>query len=222
MTDTAIERRRRPRLPATGQVPLLICGDHPLCRTALSCLIRRDSRFRVVAESSNDIDGLRAGLEQDPRIVLIDLDGPVTMLETLLDCISPRPAIVIAPPLDADACQRAMRRGASGIVFKTSDAGVLFAAIDTVYRGQVWLDRSLVPQLFNNEPRSDTSIALLTPREREIVRVACTGVTNKEIATALRISDATVRHHLGSIFAKLGVTTRSELVGFAYRNNLAA
>ena len=195
---------------------------HPLFRAGVSCLVHRDPRFRVVAETSNEIAEVRAALAHDPRIVLIDADLSCDVLENLLDCVAPRPAIVIAAALEAEACQRAIRHGASGIVFKTSDPGVLFAAIDTVYRGQVWLDRSLVPQLFDGEVPPPTNVELLTPREREIVKVACTGVTNKEIAGRLLITEATVRHHMGSIFAKLGVTTRSELVGFAYRNNLAA
>jgi DNA-binding NarL/FixJ family response regulator len=59
-----------------------------------------------------------------------------------------------------------------------------------------------------------------TPREREIAEVACTGVTNKQIAEKLSISEATVRHHLGAIFSKLGVSTRSELAAYGYRHKL--
>src|SRR4029079_161996 len=125
---------------------------------------------------------VRTALERDPKIALIDADVSCEVLDELLDCVAPRPAIVIAAALEAEACQRAIRHGASGIVFKTSDPGVLFAAIDTVCRGQVWLDRSLVPQLFDGDAPPPTNIESLTPREREIVKVACTGVTNKEIA----------------------------------------
>ena len=228
--DRAVERRRRPRAVVAEQIRIIVAGNQPLYRAALSCLIQRDRRYRVIGESALDATALQRAVESNTvPIVVIDFDiaaSPghrVRDLEALLDSVAGRPAIVVASAIDADACQCAIRHGASGIVLKTSEAGVLLAAIDTIHRGQVWLDRSLVPSMFGQDAqRIDVPafIGRLTNREREIVRVACTGGTNKEIAGRLRISEATVRHHLGSIFAKLGVSTRSELVGFAYRHNL--
>lgn len=147
-------------------------------------------------------------------------------LEKLLDLVQPRPTLIISSALDSEACQTALRHGISGIVLKASGADVLVAAMDSARKGQVWLDRALLTQMFddsrarNATTGEQSKINQLTPREREIVQVTCTGLTNKQIAEKLSISEATVRHHLGSVFAKLGVSTRSELVVYGYRNRL--
>lgn len=212
---------------------MLVCGDQPLYRGALASLIERSETFRVAAESGNAIAEIQRVLSaHDVDIVVVDFDvapeplHDIAALADLLDSIAPRPTLVVSAALDPEACQIAVRHGASGIVFKASGADVLLAAIDSVQRGQVWLDRELLPDIFDDTnvrrgaAAEKGNVDRLTPREREIMQVACTGITNKEIANQLSISEATVRHHLGSIFYKLGVSTRSELVVFGYRHNL--
>jgi DNA-binding NarL/FixJ family response regulator len=228
--------QRRPSTPSTEPhvMQVLVCGDQPLYRAALSSLIERDDGFRVAGESANDLEDIERALNgNDIEMVLIDYDimpasgHDVEALERLLDSVAPRTTVIISSGLDSDACQRAVRHGISGIVYKASGAEVLLAAIERARRGQVWLDRTLLPQMFDDSHSrkvpcgKQNKIDQLTPREREIVLVACTGITNKQIAEKLSISEATVRHHLGSIFAKLGVSTRSELVVFSYRHKLA-
>ena len=239
-SDPWIDRRRSDRrsgatISSRRVTHVLVCGDQPLYRAALSSLVERDGSFRIAGESSYDIAEVARTLEQlDIQMVIIDYDvvpassHDIEALERLLDCVAPRPTLIVSSTLDSDACQRALRHGASGIVFKASGVHVLIAAIDSARRGQVWLDRALLPQMFDDSHSFKTDcgekkkIDLLTPREREIMLVTFTGITNKQIANKLSISEATVRHHLGSIFAKLGVSTRSELVVFGYRHNLAS
>src|SRR5207247_2084469 len=102
----------------------------------------------------------------------------------------------------------------------------LVKAIEKVYDGEVWLDRSMIASVLNTRARGDmspeqslyaTQIATLTEREREVIQLIGEGLRNKEIAERLVISEATVRNHLTSIFAKIGVNDRFELVVFAYR-----
>ncbi len=237
-SDSWVDRRRSDRrsdatISTRRVTKVLVCGDQPLYRAALSSLVERDASFRITGESGHDIAEVTRALEQlDIQMVIIDYDvvpdssHDIEALERLLDCVAPRATLVISSTLDSDSCQRALRHGASGVVFKASGVHELIAAIDSARRGQVWLDRALLPQMFDDThsrkaDSGETKIDRLTPREREIMLVTFTGITNKQIATKLSISEATVRHHLGSIFAKLGVSTRSELVVFGYRHNLA-
>lgn len=230
-----VDRRRRPAPgPGATAVQILVSGDQPLYRAALSSLVERDLRFRVAAESTNDRDEVRRVLEHsDVQMAVVDCDvapagRDITALEELLDVVAPRPALVVSSALDAEAWQRAVRHGVAGVVFKTSGPDVLLSAIESALRGQVFLERAVLPQMFDDshtrreECGEKAKIDLLTAREREIMRVACTGVTNKQIASQLSISDTTVRHHLASIFSKLGVSTRAELVVYSYRHRLAA
>ena len=236
-SEALLERPRRP-VPAPAASPgpsvirVLICGDKPLYRAALASLIEREGHYRGTAESTTDIADLERALRTEVDMVLIDYDlvaedgHDLETLERLLDLVTPRPTLIVSSELDATSCQTALRHGISGIVLKASGGDVLLAAIESAQRGQVWLDRALLTQMFDDSSSrraahgEQVKIDQLTPREREIVQVACTGVTNKQIAEKLSISEATVRHHLGSIFGKLGVSTRSELVVYGYRHKL--
>jgi two-component system nitrate/nitrite response regulator NarL len=115
-------------------------------------------------------------------------------------------------------------------VLKEKSAEALIEAIRNVHAGEMWLDSSMTTSLFgeifradelrNADPESD-KIATLTGREREVVALICEGLKNKQIGERLFISEITVRHHLTSIFDKLGVTDRVGLVIYAYRRGLA-
>lgn len=231
------ERRGSALRPASAEndmrsARVLVCGDHSLYRAALSSLIERDQRFHIAGESTNDHQAIQRALQENVQMVVIDYElhaepgRDMEALERLLDVVAPHPTLLISSTINAEACQTAMRHGISGIVLKTSAADVLMSAMDSALRGQVWLDRALLAEMFDDTQSrkaargEQSKIDQLTPREREIVQVACTGLTNKQIANKLSISEATVRHHLGSIFAKLSVSTRSELVVYGYKNRL--
>jgi DNA-binding NarL/FixJ family response regulator len=233
-TQPAIEIARVESASDNSEITrVLVCGDQPLYRAALSSLIERNNGFRRAAESTTRVDDVEQALESEVAMVLIDFDlfpqdgHDLPALERLLDVVAPRPVVIVCSELDSDECQAVLRHGISGVVAKSSGGDVLCDALDSARRGQVWLDRALLTDLDDSQARrrarsEAAKIEQLTPREREIFQVACTGVTNKQIAEQLSISEATVRHHLGSIFAKLGVSTRSELVVYGYRYKLAS
>jgi DNA-binding NarL/FixJ family response regulator len=116
-----------------------------------------------------------------------------------------------------------------GVVPKEQAAELLIKAIEKVYLGEVWLDRlslgNLVWQLTSRTKDADDpekrKIATLTDREREVITLIAEGLKNKQIAERLFISQTTVTHHLSSIYAKLKVSDRLELVVYAFANKLA-
>jgi DNA-binding NarL/FixJ family response regulator len=117
-----------------------------------------------------------------------------------------------------------------GLVLKHKAADTVIRAIEKVYAGEVWLDRAMIASILNErashsaapEPQAETPrIAKLTEREREVIRLLGEGIKNRQIAERLHISEATVRHHLTSVFAKLGVMDRFELVIYAFQHGLA-
>src|SRR5262249_19057178 len=125
--------------------------------------------------------------------------------------------------------RRAVRLGAMGLVTKDESTEVLLQAIAKVHAGEVWLDRTLLASVLGEITRSGKAqpvdpealkIATLTAREREIITLVGQGYRNRHVADRLCIAEATVRHHLTSIFAKLQVTDRLELVIYAYRHGL--
>jgi len=137
--------------------------------------------------------------------------------------------LVLTGSRDSAIHQKAAQLGAMGVVLKEDAADLLLKAIEKVYRGEAWLDRvtmgTLLFQMANQDkdtldPRAK-KISTLTDRERQVIALIAEGLKNRQIAERLFISPTTVTHHLSSIYSKLGVSDRLELVIYAFANKLA-
>jgi two-component system, NarL family, nitrate/nitrite response regulator NarL len=216
-------------VPSTIRVFLL--GEHALIRAGLKMLIESRAGLTVVGEAATYSDARAAGLREADIILLdSDLDGTATpdFLHEMVASAKPARLLVLTGTADLEAHYCAMRMGAMGLVLKKRPADVLVKAIEKVYAGEVWLDRSAVARVLRgvsngsgSEDADGARIASLTERERDVVAVIGEGLKNKQIAERLFISETTVRHHLSSIFEKLGVSDRLELLVYAYRHKLA-
>ena len=126
--------------------------------------------------------------------------------------------------------QRAVQLGAMGLVLKDKTSDVLIKAIERVEAGEAWLDRSMITQALGSSRPLETNsndanaarISTLTAREREVTTLVASGLTTKQIADRLFISEKTVRNHLVSIYSKLGLSYRLELAVYAYQHGLCA
>jgi len=171
-----------------------------------------------------------------PDVILLDLDlgdgdeDGLNLLPDLLMVVPDARIILLTGIRDPEAHRRAVLLGALGLVLKEKASQTVIHAIEKVHAGEVWLDRGMIASILNERSRGMASqpydaeaekIARLTEREREVVALVGDGLRNKQIADQLVISEATVRHHLTSIFAKLGVEDRFELAIYAYRHGLA-
>lgn len=227
------ESRETPPPRLIERTRVLLCGDHSLYRAALRILVQTREDFRIVAESTCESTALEYALRDEVDLVLMDHDlcpstpAQLLNLQNLLHRFAPRPIVIVTSAVDPQACFTALRHGAAGIVLKARGEETLLDAMTSAARGQVLLERAVLTAILSvDAPTPDIpltermKIEQLTPREREILEVACTGLTNKQIAEKLVISDATVRHHLGAIFSKLGVSTRAELTAYGYQHNL--
>lgn len=124
--------------------------------------------------------------------------------------------------------QRAVELGASGIVLRQQDGKTLLRAIRQVHEGGTWFNQKLLSQILNNNGSNGHSddpeaakLKYLTTREREIIKALALGMNNKLLGKTLHISEATVRHHLSSIYGKLDIADRLNLLIFAYQHKLA-
>ena len=213
---------------------ILLVDDHVIGRAGLRMLIENHKGMVVVGEAGTRIDALAIAAREKPQIILLDLDmgneSGLDFLRELLDAAAGSRVVMLTGVRDPEAHRRAVHLGAMGLVLKDKAAEVLIKAIEKVHAGEVWLDRSLTASVLSErshadigrKPDPDTEkVASLTDREREIVRLVCEGLKNKQIADKLFISDATVRNHLTSILSKLEVSDRFELALYCYRHNLA-
>ncbi|HLQ46190.1 MAG TPA: response regulator transcription factor, partial [Planctomycetaceae bacterium] len=142
-------------------------------------------------------------LESNADLILFDVDlenvtdAHLNALTTTLQKLAPRPILLISGGMQPDVLQRLLRDGVAGIVVKSSPCEILLDAIESVSNGKVWLQRDLLAETFGESSHVKRScseanrIAQLTQREREIIAVASSGLTNRQVANKLNISEAT-------------------------------
>ena len=216
------------------KVKILIVDDHTVIRAGLRLLIETNERFGVCGEAGNCGDATLAAESLQPDLILLDIDlngeNALQCMPALLRAAPSARVLVLTGLSDAGVHAEALRAGAMGLVLKEKAAEVLLKAIDKVNQGEVWFDRttmgSVLAQMSRGgggagEDSDGAKITSLTDREREVVTLIGEGLKNRQIAERLFISETTVRHHLTSVFGKLGVADRLELVIYAYRHNLA-
>jgi two-component system nitrate/nitrite response regulator NarL len=215
-------------------IRVLIIDDHAVVRAGLRLLLENQPGLLVVGEAKNGTEALAIAAQEHPDIMLLDLNLPgesgLDLIPELLHAAERGRVLVLTGMRDPEVHQQAVRRGAMGVVLKDHSAEVVIKAIAKVHVGEVWIDRAMMASVLTDlsqgraAPALDpavTKIALLTAREREVIHLIGVGLKNKQIAERLYISETTVRHHLTSIFSKLGVADRLELVIYAYRYGLA-
>ena len=215
----------------SATIRVLIVDDHAVVRAGLRMLIDQDPDMKVTSVAGNRSEALAAAASDPPNIIILDIvlgdeDGLSLLPE--LRAAAPHARVLVLTGLRSSESQRqAMRAGAMGIVLKEHAVEVLIKAIKKVHHGEVWLDRltmGSVLQEMTEEKQPDPDqekIASLTEREREVVTLVGEGLKNKQIAAKLFISETTVTHHLSSVFSKLAVSDRLELIIYAFRHGLA-
>ena len=212
-------------------INIMIVDDHVVIRSGLRMLIEHDQRMRVVAQAGNKTEALERALSERPDVIILDLilgdeDG-LSFLPELCEASPNSRVLVLTGVQNADTHRRAIRRGAMGIVLKEHAADQLLKAILKVNEGEVWIERSMMGSMiqeFNKPPQVDpevTKIESLTDREREVIALIGEGLKNRQVGERLFISETTVTHHLSSVFSKLGVSDRLELIIYAFRHGLA-
>jgi two-component system, NarL family, nitrate/nitrite response regulator NarL len=214
-----------------NKIKIFLADEHAIYREALKNLLEQEAEFTVVGEASDGNSLLSQAALLDTDLVLMDYTipgGPVLdILCRLKGGNSKITFLIMADHIDGSHIVDSLRVGAGGVVLKDSTPAVLFESIRTVASGDCWIDprnvRDLVYALrkgtaITQEPKSG-SISL-TPREIEIVAEVVDGSTNKNIADKLSIAEQTVKHHLTSIFQKVGVSNRLELAVYAMHRGI--
>jgi DNA-binding NarL/FixJ family response regulator len=215
-------------------VRVLIVDDHGIMRAGLRMLLESQSGIIVVGEASSCADALALATCTQPDVIVLDLDlggeNAVESIPTLLRTAPETRILVLTGLRDPEVHRQAIRHGALGLVFKEKAVETLLQAITKVRAGEVWLEPTMIAQVLGDLTRPQSSpqtsaetakIARLTEREREVITLVGEGLRNKHIAARLYISEATVRHHLTAIFAKLDISDRFELAIYAYQHGLA-
>jgi len=203
-------------------------------RAGLRMLLESQPGLAVVGEAATCAEAVALATSTQPDVIVLDLDlgdeNAIASMPTLLRAAPDTRILVLTGVRDPEVHRQAIRQGTLGLVVKEKAAETLLHAITQVRAGEVWLEPTMIARVLGELTRPQpapqvsaeaANIAKLTEREREVITLVGEGFRNKHIATRLYISEATVRHHLTAIFAKLGIADRFELAIYAYQHGLA-
>lgn len=209
---------------------VLIADDEALVRGGLRMILTAQPDIEVVADAADGEDAVLLAARHEPDVVLMDIhmarmDGIAATERILAARRDTR--IIMLTTFDLDEyVYRALRAGASGFMLKTTPPRELAEAVRTAARGDALLSPSITRRLIDHYTATASvvgspSLAELTGRETEVLRMMALGLSNREIAGQLFVGEATVKTHVNRIFAKLGVRDRVQAVVLAYQSGVA-
>lgn len=207
---------------ADNAIRLLIVDDHPVVRNGLSGMFAADPDIEVLGEAADGAEGVRLALALSPDVVLMDLRMPamdgVTAIGELAKAGSTARVLVLTT-YDSDSyVLPAINAGATGYLLKDAPYSELLRAVRAAANRESALSSAIAARLMNQV--REPAPGLLSPREHEVLRWVAAGASNREAAARLLISEATVKTHLISVYAKLGVGDRASAVAEAYNRGL--
>ena len=214
-------------------IRITILDPFALIRAGLKLILENEPDLKVVGDSGDSREALEIVSCQEPDILLLKLnstgDAGIDIIPKIQEACHQTKIILMTTTEDPQTCKQAIQCGVLGVISQAQPSQVLLKAVRKVYEGEVWIERSMMAYFVSTMSGARRSAALdpdterinqLSERERDVIRLIGVGLKNKQIASQLCISDATVRHHLTSIFNKLGVSDRLELLVFAVRCGL--
>lgn len=213
------------------KLTVLLADDHKLLRSGLKLLLQRNPDLLVVGEAADGEETLRLFGQLEPDILLLDLSMPnMDGMECLREIKSRRPdakVIILTMHEDENYIRQAMQAGASAYVQKSAADTDLYKAIEAVQAGELYLSQQdsklLLHVLLNRKQETVDKQApyiLLSPREREVLRLIAHGYSLAEVAERLSLSIKTVDTYKVRLMEKLEATKKSELVSYALKYGL--
>ncbi len=217
-------------------VRILVADDQPVVRDGLALLLSTDADFDVVAVAADGVEAVEAALRELPDVALVDLRMPrldgAGVTAALAEQAPSIRVLILTTYADDDAVLPALRAGAAGYLTKDTTGEALIAAVRDVATGRTVLDAAVQARLVEllrapspapaeEPPGAEPLPEGLTPREIDVIRLVADGLSNKQVARRLFVSEATVKTHLNHVLGKLDVEGRPGLVAWAWRHGLA-
>lgn len=214
--------------PQSAPIRVLIVDDHGVVRAGLRLFLSGTANLEVVGEASTGQEAIAQAEALHPEVILMDLVlGEVDGIEATRQIKHRHPEIAIVALtsfVDESKVTEAIQAGAIGYLLKDARPAEVVETIRAARQGEVRLHPEALKRLTRamSAPQTqEPELELLTQREREVLALVARGQSNKEIARTLVISETTVKHHLGSILSKLGLTSRTQAALYGARHGLA-
>jgi DNA-binding NarL/FixJ family response regulator len=208
-----------------AKITVLIADDHTVVRQGLRLLLDLADDIEVVGEAADGTEVAELATALAPDVILLDLKLPgldgLAVLADLADRGVRSRVLVLTSVTDPASVMVAMRAGAAGFLYKDVDPDALMRALRSVHDGHTVLAPEAARALLRTPHRSGAVAGLdaLTAREREVLAQLAEGRSNRQIARLLQMSEKTVKTHVSSVLAKLGVADRTQAALYAVRNS---
>ncbi len=208
---------------------VVIVEDHPIFREGIAQCLNAEPDFRVVGEWASAALDIAALGALRPDLVLMDIELPggngIDLTRALHEAFPELRVVMLTAFADADLLFSAMQAGAVGYLLKDTGVDALVATLRRITAGEHVLTPDLASRFLREfrarqHPRRPAGLALLSPREEEVLRLLATGETNRQIARRLFVSEETVKSHVGAIFRKLEVSDRTRAAVLAVKAGL--
>jgi DNA-binding NarL/FixJ family response regulator len=213
-------------------IGIVVADDHEVVRTGFAAMLGTQPDFTVLGTARDGAEAVRTCRELRPDVVLMDIrmpgtDGIEATRQLTLDDQAPRVLVLTTFDLDEYVFD-ALRAGASGFLLKEATAGQLYDAVRVIAAGDALLAPGVTRRLISEFARirppaavpQPSSLAALTARETEVLRLVAEGLSNSEIAVRLTVTEDTVKTHVSRLLAKLGLRHRTQAVVTAYESGL--
>ena len=204
---------------------ILLADDHPVVRQGLKTFFATQPDLEVVAEAATGAEAVARATELRPDVALLDLvmpdGGGIEAAAQIREASPATKVIVLTSYAEDENVIPALKAGAAGYLLKDVEPQELADGVRRVHRGEALLHPAVAARVLREvvEPQADRDV--LTPREVDVLRLLGRGLANKRIALELGIAERTVKTHVSSILAKLGVTDRTQAALYAVREHLA-
>lgn len=207
-------------------IRVVLCDDHAIVRDGLRNLLEAEDDLEVVGEAADGQQGIELVRALRPDVVVMDINMPnldgVAAVEQLTAELPTLRILILTMYNHEEYLFRTVKAGAKGYLLKDSPIAEVIAAIRAVMQGKSVLAPGLADKL--RQPRKDgdgrDSGEQLSPREQQVLEAVVKGLTNKEIAEQLFITEVTVKLHISNIYRKLGVKSRSQAILHAVKERL--
>ena len=201
------------------EIRILICDDHPVVREGLVTILMRQRDMKVIGEAKDGEEACRLYDKLLPDILLMDLRMPkMDGLKVITELMSrtPSPRIIVMTTYEAtEDIRLALTAGAKGYILKDTESPQVWYTVRRVFAGESVLPPGVTTKLVDSLAQPE-----LSERELQILKQLCAGKSNKEIAQKLYISESTVKHHVKSVFKKLGAVSRAHAIAIGVKRGL--
>jgi len=239
LLDSSLPVSVRPRQPGSDirgsvveeptRIRVLLVDDHAVVRKGLRGFFDQLDDIEVVGEASDGSEGVALARRHKPDVVLMDLLMPnmdgVTAIGRIKAELPETEIVTMTSFIEEEKVTAALEAGASGYVLKDAEADEVAQAIRAAYAGEVHLDpavaRLLAQRMRNKKSPADDLVEPLTDREKDVIRLLGQGMSNKEIGTALFITERTARTYVSNILGKLGLASRTQAALWAVEHKMA-